>query len=381
MLALVRAKLTSWSEQARERYEALSTWGKALVWIWVAMHFVVMGLWWYIGADTIAAWFAGLADSIRKSPYGIGILFIIIVVTSLPPLIGYGTAQTLVGFAYGVQPGFWISAASCLGGGAFAFLVIRRLLHYFSPYLNRNPTFSALSKAVKVKGLPLMIMIRLCPFPYPYSNLFFASIDAVSFWEFMLATLCITPKLLLHVFVGHQTYLFSDPATRDSMDSTAKWVNALFMIGGSALGFGTSWYLYRQTMRYVAEAAGVDESDLEAGGLGGGGGMERGGLMQDVDEMLAGEEGSEERDREGGGEGKGRRESVGWDDERFSDFGDEDEDARRREEILASGTTAATPGKGRRDSEAWGLDDVGGIEEELIALEEPRKPQRGLRLD
>lgn len=38
-------------------------------------------------------------------------------------------------------------------------------------------------------GLPLIVLLRLCPFPYPYSNAFFASIETVSLQEFMLATL------------------------------------------------------------------------------------------------------------------------------------------------------------------------------------------------
>lgn len=73
-------------------------------------------------------------------------------VTSLPPLIGYGTAQTLIGFAYGVYPGFFISAGSCLVGGVFAFLVVRRLVHLFAPFIHKDKTFRALSNAVKVKG-------------------------------------------------------------------------------------------------------------------------------------------------------------------------------------------------------------------------------------
>ena len=68
--------------------------------------------------------FARWADFIAASPYGWAILFGIIVITSVPPLLGYGTAQTLVGFAYGVWPGFAISAASCIAGGAFAFLCV-----------------------------------------------------------------------------------------------------------------------------------------------------------------------------------------------------------------------------------------------------------------
>lgn len=161
-------------------------------------------------------------------------LFGIIIVTSVPPLFGYGTAQTLVGFAYGVWPGFLISALSCLAGGAFSFMygsslssipasmltarpshsVVRYFLRFYAPFVQRMNTHKALSKAVRAKGpsrsvprhplfalgtharpagLPLMMLLRLCPFPYPYSNAFFASIETVTLWQFLLATLCVFP--------------------------------------------------------------------------------------------------------------------------------------------------------------------------------------------
>lgn len=68
--------------------------------------------------------FADLATKIREMPYGWLVLFSIIVVTSVPPLIGYGTAQGLIGFAFGVRRGFYLASASCLAGGAFAFMCV-----------------------------------------------------------------------------------------------------------------------------------------------------------------------------------------------------------------------------------------------------------------
>lgn len=65
----------------------------------------------------------------------------------------------------------------------------RRLLHMFTPMLSRHAVFKALALAVREKGTPLVILIRLCPFPFPYSNAFFASIETVSLAQFFLATL------------------------------------------------------------------------------------------------------------------------------------------------------------------------------------------------
>ena len=42
--------------------------------------------------------------------------------------------------------------------------------------------------------MPLVLLVRFCPFPFSYSNAFFASIETVSLVQFLLATLAITPK-------------------------------------------------------------------------------------------------------------------------------------------------------------------------------------------
>ncbi|BGP36778.1 Tlg2-vesicle protein [Rhodotorula kratochvilovae] len=345
-------RVQEYGEGAVARYQAMSRGGKAAFLGFFGLNLFFFVGFWVTGPEKVFEQFARWADFIAASPYGWAILFGIIVVTSVPPLLGYGTAQTLVGFAYGVWPGFAISAASCLAGGAFAFLVVRHFIRYFAPFVHRDKTFQALSRAVRAKGLPLMVMLRLCPFPYPWSNAFFASIETVTLGQFLLATLAITPKLLLHVFVGHRTYLFADPDSRHAMDPLSKWLNGAFMVLGTVLGAGTSWYLYKLTMRYVAESADVDSAEeLEAG------------LLDEVDGLLASAGGSADE----GGPAAGRRSEAeeAWDERVSSDFGDEEGDRAPEQ---------------RRDSTAWGLDL--DIAEEVDARGEEDVPQKGrLRLD
>ncbi|GAA6047296.1 hypothetical protein JCM3770_001873 [Rhodotorula araucariae] len=322
----LNGRAQEYGESAIARYRAMSCAGKAVVLGFFVLNLFFLVGFWVVGPEKVFEQFALWADFIAASPYGWAILFGIIVFTSVPPLLGYGTAQTLVGFAYGVWPGFAISAASCLAGGAFAFLVVRHFIRYFAPFVHQDTTFQALSRAVRAKGLPLMMMLRLCPFPYPWSNAFFASIETVTLGQFLLATLAITPKLLLHVFIGHRTYLFADPNSRHAMDPLSKWLNGAFVLLGTVLGAGTSWYLYRLTMRYVAESADLDSAeDLEAG------------LLDEVDGMLA---------SAGGGAAetcapavRGRDGSEEW-VERMSDFEEEDEaadDAPAEEDVPPKG--------------------------------------------
>ncbi|KAK4057579.1 Tlg2-vesicle protein [Microbotryomycetes sp. JL221] len=257
--------------------------------VWSTVQIIVFGVAIYIGPIRMFEILAGWADELRDMRLGWLYLLLTIIVTSVPPLLGYGTAQTLAGFAFGTIKGWLLGATGCVIGGCVAFLLTRRLIEYYAPMLKSNTHFVALSKAVRYKGLPLIILIRLCPFPFPYSNAFFASIESVSILQFLIATLCITPKLLLHAWVGQRMYLFASPSSRHEMDPTAKKLNALFIAIGTILGFIVSWYLYKTTMKFVDEVNEFDDDvvdqvqgeyqDLEAGGT-------RSELLRHVDDML-----------------------------------------------------------------------------------------------
>ena len=131
-------------------------------------------------------------------------------------------------------------------------------------------------------GLPLVCLVRLCPFPYSYSNAFFASLHEVTPLQFLIATLTLSLKsqyhcfhqnvqadtvaiVVMHVYIGTRLYLFSDPNRREEMDSTSKWLNILSVVVSILLAAGVGAYVYRKTMAYVAEGqVHLIEDDLEA---------------------------------------------------------------------------------------------------------------------
>lgn len=136
--------------------------------------------------------------------------------------------------------------AGCVSGAVVSFILGRTLLaSVFRGLLKDDKIFKALSKAVKIKGFPLILLIRFCPFPFPYSNLFFSAFESVSLLQFFLATLALTPKLLLHCYIGSQMFSFADPESRNRMDPTTKLINGAYIIVGTTLGAFTGWYLYR----------------------------------------------------------------------------------------------------------------------------------------
>ena len=98
---------------------------------------------------------------------------------------------------------WFVVASATIVGSTVSFLVSRHILHNFvSRLMHNDPRFAALALTIKHDGLKLLIMIRLCPLPYSLSNGALSTIPTVDWPQFMLATAIVSPKLLLHVFVG-----------------------------------------------------------------------------------------------------------------------------------------------------------------------------------
>jgi hypothetical protein len=113
--------------------------------------------------------------------------------------------------------------------------------------------------------MPLIVMIRLCPLPWWSSNTFFASVESVSFSQYMIATMSassisftkdyiltnvrilfdrvILPKLLLHCFVGSRMAAMSDGKQREKMDLPTKVINIGSIVFGSVIAGVTGWWV------------------------------------------------------------------------------------------------------------------------------------------
>lgn len=130
-------------ENAVERYHRLGWTGKLVFWLWIGLYLFAGIVMLVIGPNKVFACasrsslnrsagsccvsrpgFASLADKIRSLSYAWAVFLGLAIVLSFPPMIGFGTAQTLVGFALSLWPGFLVSAASCLLGSALAFLYV-----------------------------------------------------------------------------------------------------------------------------------------------------------------------------------------------------------------------------------------------------------------
>ncbi|EUC62303.1 SNARE associated protein [Rhizoctonia solani AG-3 Rhs1AP] len=232
---------------AFRRYQKLNLYGKAFVWLMIFFHIALVTVFVKFGADRIFQFLYDSAQKLKAMPSGWIILSAIIIITSLPPLVGGSTTLTVCGFAYGAKAFSFVAPAACIGA-AFAFLTLR---YFFREkvrrFTQRQEKWRALEAVIAAKGLPLIVLIRLAPLPWTYSNALFATIESVSFWQFMVATVLYTPKLFIIIFIGSRVAKFSDGQQRGEMDAASKWLNALSIALGVSIGFGATWLVWRLT--------------------------------------------------------------------------------------------------------------------------------------
>ncbi|EJD53711.1 hypothetical protein AURDEDRAFT_156958 [Auricularia subglabra TFB-10046 SS5] len=185
------------------------------------------------------------AQRLRAMPYGWAILGSIMIATSIPPAVGFTTTTTLCGFAYGTK-GFLLAAPATYAGSAVAFILLRLLFRKrIRSWANDNANWRALGSVIRAKGLPLICLIRLCPLPWTGSNMLFASIETVTFAQFMLATTVLMPKIFVAVFIGGRlSQLADDEHAKDPM---SKWINGISIAVAGTVTILTSIYVWRVT--------------------------------------------------------------------------------------------------------------------------------------
>jgi len=243
-----------------ERYHKLQLVGKLVLWLLILFYIALGAIIIFVSPARIAQTIYNKADLLASSRYGWLTLGTAIVIVSFPPVIGHTTLCTLAGFAYGMN-GFFITGTASLIGSALSFTVLRLLfkkrLHAWS---SKNEKWQALESVVKAKGLPLIILIRVSPIPpWVYSNSLFASIQAVKLWQFVFATFCVFPKILLETFIGSKMAELSDGKQRGHMDTATKILDATLIIGGIFIAFLASWTVYYLVQSHMRNLEGFPE--------------------------------------------------------------------------------------------------------------------------
>lgn len=188
------------------------------------------------------------------------ILFIIYIIVSFPPLIGYSVLALFTGMVFGFPGGWPLIASGTLFGSFASFLTFRYLLKERAEALaKKSVKFTAFCETLRQDSFVLLWMIRLCPLPYSLSNAAMSTVPSVEPWKFFVATLCCTPKLFLHIFIGSRLARLST-----SKDNATWWANFISVVLALGIGIGTSYVIYNKTMekaRQIQHGETDDQAD------------------------------------------------------------------------------------------------------------------------
>ncbi|QSZ30976.1 hypothetical protein DSL72_000537 [Monilinia vaccinii-corymbosi] len=207
----------------------------------------------------IFASLAPFAERWRDMRGGWMILWAMTFIAAFPPLIGYSTTITIAGFVYGVPKGWVVVASATVAGSFCSFLASRTILStYVHRLVGQDKRFEALALTLKHDGIKILCMIRLCPLPYSLSNAAVATFPTVRPLNYALATALVSPKLLIHVFIGSR---LGSLAGDKGMDTSTKVINYASIVFGGALGATVGYIIYRRTM---ARAKELEIEELEA---------------------------------------------------------------------------------------------------------------------
>ena len=206
---------------------------------------LVLTILFLVFSHSIFGWLEPFAESWKSLPGGWLILWAATFFVSFPPLIGYSTCVTTAGFVYGFPEGWFIVASATIIGSTCSFLVSRTILRKFVERLIANDKrFAALALTLKHDGLKLLVMIRFCPLPYSLSNGAMSTFPTVQPLSFAIATAIVSPKLLIHVFIGSRLKVIAKSGGQ--MSAGTKALNWCSIIFGAALGIFTGWYIYKR---------------------------------------------------------------------------------------------------------------------------------------
>ncbi|KAJ4323467.1 Tlg2-vesicle protein [Fusarium piperis] len=228
-----------------------------------AVVIAVLGVLAIIFSRSFFKWLDPVAEKWRALPGGWILAFLLVFVTSFPPLMGYSTASTIAGYVYGFPWGWPIVASGCTFGALCAFLASRTVLSgYVDRMVGRDHRFIALGQVLRQEGIWYLTAIRFCPLPFSLSNGFLATIPSITPLSFALSTALSSPKLLVHVFIGSRIALLAEKG--DQMTAGDKAINYLSMLVGVTVGIVVGLIIYRRTMARAAQLAREDGLDPAA---------------------------------------------------------------------------------------------------------------------
>lgn len=178
-----------------------------------------------------------------------------LIVSGSLPLPGFGALVVASGFLFGFPYGFLLVYPSAVVGSMIAFALGRRI-----PESWRDRFFPkkllALQHAVAQGGFSTLLLLRLTPLPFAFSNLLLGSSPGVPFWSHAAATAIGFLRLALNSYLG--TTLNRVLTADDSTDGAGAKLQSLVTFLGTMCAIAAMSKVGHQMVKEAAAAAPVE---------------------------------------------------------------------------------------------------------------------------
>ncbi|PFH52514.1 hypothetical protein AMATHDRAFT_56459 [Amanita thiersii Skay4041] len=142
--------------------------------------------------------------------YGYAVMFLLIFITTFPPIPLYSTLIILSGYTFGPWTGAIISYFAALTGALTVFIISRSLLRdSISRWL---ASYTAIKRVVRAidKRPKLLFLIRLAPYPYNVMNCLLAASPTLTLHTYTVCTALSLFKVIIHTSLGASVHSFKD---------------------------------------------------------------------------------------------------------------------------------------------------------------------------
>ncbi|SCW02202.1 LAFE_0F01222g1_1 [Lachancea fermentati] len=254
-----------WHQVRRARYRLLESYSGLPLWKKIAIGVVfVMGAGFMLGMlifhKRILKAMVAISDQLREKWYTPLLFASLVFLVSFPPLIGFSLLSTSVGLIYGVSFRGWITLfIGSVCGSIVAFALFKTLLRSQAERLMRaNSKFEALTSILQDNdSYFILALIRLCPFPYSFTNGAIAGVYGVTIQNFSIASVLTSPKLVLYLFIGAR---LKNMGETDS--PTSRLFDFLSIVATGLVLFFTAWLLYYRAKRRYSELRREQQLDV-----------------------------------------------------------------------------------------------------------------------
>ncbi|CAO3618213.1 unnamed protein product [Cunninghamella blakesleeana] len=247
----------------------------AIQWKWLLLFFLfsfIMGFIMWIFRKELLDGLEKLSNMVKDmGTSGYLLISLLIFLSAFPPMIGYGTLQTLSGFTFGFEKGYPISYFSALFGAVTCFIVARKWLKKWVQHtMAKYPNLEAVVKAVEKRGFKLFVLIRLSPYPFNLLNVMFAATE-IPLSHFVFGTALSLIKIGLHVYIGANLTSFAKHVLGDEeglseSEKRVETIREIAIVVGSILATCVMMYVYFVAKEAIKEVQ--QQSDEQMAFLG-----------------------------------------------------------------------------------------------------------------